>query len=328
MTTVLVTGATGYIGSHVCKKLKQEGYKVVGVDLVERAHTLKFMDEFINDDFNSVECFDTLKRLRVNAIVHCAGDIQVAESVQDPAKYYVNNVAKTINFLDVVRRLPQPPVFVFSSSAAVYGAPDTHQIYENASWNPLSPYGQTKAMTEIALADIGRAYHIPVMNLRYFNACGADLDGELGQAPGATHIFARLLESVRDKKEFTLYGTDYSTPDGSCVRDYVHVNDLAEAHMLAIQYLLADFPSCSINLGTGQGYSNKQVIEAVTRLVGEVKVVEAGRRAGDPNQLVAATELAHTYLDWTPKHSDLDTIINSAWKWYNNPSQSVDNSSK
>ena len=319
----MVTGATGYIGSHVCKHLQREGYNVIGVDLVEREHTLKFIDEFINDDFNSVDCFAALKR--VVAVIHCAGTSLVGPSIGDPAEYYVNNVAKTANFLDVLRRQGRPPVFVFSSSAAVYGNPDVDVIRENTAWQPLSPYGQSKAMIEIMVADISRAYHINCMNLRYFNACGADVDaGELGQAPGATHIIARLLESVRDNKDFTLYGSNYPTPDGTCIRDYVHVDDLARAHCLAIQYLLSDVgASCSLNLGSGQGYSNREIIAAVEQHVGAVRVNTAEPRLGDPARLVASNDLAKTYLGWSPEHN-LETIIKSAWKWYNNQPKLLD----
>jgi UDP-glucose 4-epimerase len=323
----MVTGATGYIGSHVCKHLKQEGYEVVGVDLVEREHALKFMDDFVNEDYNSVECFTALKK--ADAVVHCAGTSLVGPSVLDPAEYYVNNVAKTANFLDVIRHMGRPPVVVFSSSAAVYGNPDVDVIRENTAWQPMSPYGQSKAMIEIMIADISRAYHINCMNLRYFNACGADVDaGELGQAPGATHIIARLLESVRDNKEFSLYGSNYPTPDGTCIRDYVHVDDLARAHCLAIQYLMSDVgASCSINLGSGRGYSNREVICAVRDFIGPVRVVEHDPRPGDPARLVASNDLAKMYLGWSPEY-DLETIIKSAWKWYNNQPKLLDNSSK
>lgn len=323
-TTVLVTGATGYIGSHICKRLKREGYRVIGIDRVLREHTLMHMDEFIEDDFNSVECFSVLKKTQ--AVVHCAGTSLVGPSVEDPAEYYVNNAAKTANFLDMIRRCPVPPVFVFSSSAAVYGTPPMDIIGEDTVWNPTSPYGQSKAMIEIMAADIGRAYHVPVMNLRYFNACGADLEhGELGQAPGATHIIARLLESVRDQTEFVLYGEDYNTPDGTCIRDYVHVDDLAKAHVSAIQYLMNDQLSCAINLGSGRGFSNREIISAVERTVGPVKMRVGSRRKGDPDRLVASNSLALSRLEWSPAHSDLDTIVESAWKWYNTAPKIIDN---
>jgi UDP-glucose 4-epimerase len=331
MITVLVTGATGYIGSHVCKHLKAAGYRVVGVDRVERDHTLPYMNFLITDDYYSESVINFLKDETVHAVVHCAGTSLVGPSVTDPAEYYTNNVSKTAMFLDVLRRLPDPPVFVFSSSAAVYGSPDVDVITEDTAWNPVSPYGQSKAMIELMLTDVCKAYGLRAMSLRYFNACGADVEaGALGQAPGATHIIARLLESVRDRKQFTLYGNNYDTPDGSCIRDYVHVDDLAQAHMFAIQYLLS-FDQAQhyvLNLGTGRGYSNVDIIAAVARFIGPVDLIESERRAGDPDRLVASNDLAKAYLGWSPEHSDLETIITSAWRWYNNPSNIVDTASK
>lgn len=331
MITVLVTGATGYIGSHVCKHLKTEGYRVIGVDRVERDHVLPYMNFLINDDYYSESVINLLRDEPIHAVVHCAGTSLVGPSVDDPAEYYTNNVAKTAMFLDVLRRLSAPPVFVFSSSASVYGSPNVDVITEDTPWNPVSPYGQTKAMIELMLTDMCKAYNMAAMSLRYFNACGADVDaGALGQASGATHIIARLLESIRDRKQFILYGNDYDTPDGSCIRDYVHVDDLAEAHVCAIQYLLSfeHNQHYMVNLGSGRGYSNVDVIAAVARHIGPVDLLEGERRAGDPDRLVASNDLAKSYLGWSPEHSDLETIITSAWRWYNNASNLVDNTSK
>lgn len=329
MIKVFVTGATGYIGSHVCKQLKQDGYEVIGLDRVLREHTLQYMDQFIEADYHSQICFEALTYHQPDAIVHLAGTSLVGPSMADPAEYYTNNVAKTAAFLDVLRWLEKMPVVVFSSSAAVYGAPEADLIYENQPYNPLSPYGQTKAMIEIMLVDYHRAYGMKSASLRYFNACGADQSGELGQQAGATHIIARLLESVRDNKEFTLYGNDYATPDGTCIRDYVHVNDLANAHSHAVSYLLSDMDNCiAVNLGTERGYSNQEIVDAVNKLIGPVQLTQGARRPGDPDRLVAGTLSARTHLAWSPEHSDLETIITSAWKWYNNPSNLVDKLSK
>jgi UDP-glucose 4-epimerase len=288
------------------------------------------MNFLITADYYSDDVVNFLQSETVHAVVHCAGTSLVGPSVQDPAEYYTNNVAKTAMFLDVLHRLPVPPVIVFSSSAAVYGNPEVDAINENTAWNPVSPYGQSKAMIELMLTDMCRSYNMTAMSLRYFNACGADVEaGALGQAPGATHIIARLLESIRDHKEFTLHGNDYNTPDGTCIRDYIHVDDLARAHMLAIQYCLAfEGDHYMLNLGSGQGYSNADIVVAVAKLIGPVDTVQGPRRAGDPDRLVASGSLAAVTLGWTPEHSDLETIITSAWKWYNNPSNLVDTASK
>ncbi len=329
MIRVLVTGATGYIGSHVCKQLKQDGYHVIGLDRVRRDHAVKHMDVFIEADYHSPNCVDALGEHAPHAVIHLAGTSLVGPSMTDPGEYYTNNVAKTAAFLNTLRYLQHMPVVVFSSSAAVYGAPDVDLIYENHAYNPLSPYGQSKAMIEIMLVDFYKAYGLKSACLRYFNACGADESGELGQAPGATHIVARLLESVRDNSEFTLYGQDYNTPDGTCIRDYVHVTDLAQAHSLAVQYLMSDMQDCiALNLGTGQGFSNQEIINAVNEHVGPVNAVLGNRRPGDPDRLVAGNVLAKTTLGWSPEHSSLPNIVSTAWKWYNNPSNLVDNSSK
>ena len=333
MTTVLVTGACGYIGSHVCKHLTAAGYRVVGVDRVERDHTLPYMNFLINEDYHSQGVANFLHDEQVHAVVHCAGTSLVGPSMHNPAEYYINNVAKTAMFLDTLRKLPRPPVVVFSSSAAVYGNPEVDEITEAQSWNPVSPYGQSKAMIEIMLNDYCKAYNMTAMSLRYFNACGADTESAaLGQAPFATHLIARLLESLRDNTQFVLYGEDYNTPDGTCIRDYVHVDDLAHAHMLAIQYCMSfdehKGTHYVLNLGSGHGYSNKEIIDAVSRCIGPVKYSVGPRRAGDPDRLVAGNFLALASLGWKPEHSDLDTIINSAWKWYNNPPKSVDSQSK
>jgi UDP-glucose-4-epimerase GalE len=327
MNKILVTGACGYIGSHVCKTLKDGGYQVVGLDRVKREHTLIHMNYFVQGDYHSEIALQALETHRPQAVIHLAGTSLVGPSMEDPAEYYTNNVAKTAAFLNALRLQEQPPVVVFSSSAAVYGAPEVDLIGEEQPFNPLSPYGQSKAMIEIMLADYHRAYGMSAMNLRYFNACGADESGTLGQEPGATHIIARLLESVRDKTTFTLYGKDYATPDGTCVRDYVHVSDLAEAHMLAMQYLFA-FEGCfTLNLGSGRGHSNAEIMQTVGQLIGVPDIEHGERRVGDPDRLVANNFLAGVTLGWRPEH-DLESIVNSAWKWYNNPSHTIDNSSK
>ena len=325
MIKVLVTGATGYIGSHVCKFLKRNNCHVIGVDRVSRPHTIKHMDQLLVADYDSAETYETLKNEDIDVIVHCAGTSLVGPSMVNPMEYYTNNVAKTANFFNQLRWLPRVPGVVFSSSASVYGSPDVDSITEDQPWNPMSPYGQSKAMIELMLVDLAHGHGIQSVSLRYFNACGADIrDHELGQAPGATHIIARLLEAHQNNTEFTLFGNDFTTQDGTCVRDYIHVDDLASAHWAAVAYLLAGGSSIQLNLGTGVGYSNQQVIDAVEHNVGTVKVKISDRRPGDPKRLIANSQLAQNVLEWKPAHSDLDTIIQSAWKWYNNPSNLVD----
>jgi UDP-glucose 4-epimerase len=325
MAQIVITGGTGYIGSHVAKYLKNAGYETVVIDRVQRNHTLQYADYFLCADYASHEALSFIKRHRPQAIVHCAGTSLVAPSMTDPGEYYINNVAKTVQLLEYVKTFKHVPSIVFSSSAAVYGSPDTDVIDENQRLNPISPYGQSKAMIEQVLKDYHRAFGLPSLSLRYFNACGANVqDGDIGQEPGATHIVARLLESIKHKKKFMLYGNDYATPDGTCVRDYVHVDDLAHAHMLAIQYL-ESFGGCnSINLGSNQGYSNREIVDSVELHVGPVDLEFGDRRNGDPDRLIASNSLAKLQLGWSPEHSDLETIVTSAWKWYNNPSQSVD----
>ena len=315
---VLVTGGCGYIGSHTAKLLKLKGYHVTILDWTRRDHTLKFCDEFVHADYNSENAYQFLKLNKPDAIVHCAGYISVGESVQDPSKYYINNVAKTAEFLKKLLALSTLPVVVFSSSASVYGNPKSVPITEDFTIQPMSPYGHTKAITEQMLMDFDRAYGLKSISLRYFNACGADPhDFELGQEPGAGHIIARLLEARLNNKEFTLNGTDFNTPDGTCIRDYVHVWDLASAHVLAIEHLLANQQTLQLNLGTNMGFSNKEVVDTVNRVIGDVKVNYGPRRNGDPDKLIADAGQARQLLNWQPQYSTLPMIVDTAWKWYN-----------
>lgn len=314
---VLITGGCGYIGSHTAKAFKQKGYQVTILDWVERKHTLKFCDTFVHADYDSIESYEYIAKHSPDAIVHCAGHLLVGESVQDPIKYYTNNVAKTSNFLGFLVSCKKLPVLVFSSSASVYGNPATIPVNEFSAIQPMSPYGHTKAMTEQMLNDADHAYGLKSISLRYFNACGADpYDYELGQSPGAGHIIARLLDAKLSNQTFTLNGTDFNTPDGTCIRDYVHVWDLAVAHVLAVEHLFVNQQTLQLNLGTNIGFSNQNVINTVRRQVGEVNISIGPRRMGDPDQLIADASRARAILNWQPQYSTLPVIVNSAWKWY------------
>jgi UDP-glucose 4-epimerase len=252
-------------------------------------------------------------------VVHCAGDILVGESVDNPAKYYDNNVAKTITFLSHIKSLKQLPLILFSSSASVYGNPATTPVVESAPIQPISPYGISKSITERLLADYNGAYKLPSVCFRYFNACGAEpVHHDLGQAPGASHIIARVLEAKIRGTTFTLNGNDYNTPDRTCIRDYVHVWDLADAHIRAAEWALGQNtrPAAVFNLGTKHGISNQEILDYVLLNYGTIDVQVGPRRPGDPDCLVADAELAYQTLGWNPNYSTIDQIVDSAYKWY------------
>ena len=319
---VVVTGGCGYIGSHVVRALKTNdpSTQVVIVDNVYREHTVKDADGVIIDDYASDAVLSSIYNFEPDAVVHCAGTSLVGPSVSNPAEYYGNNVAKTIKMLDAIKNMPHKPVIIFSSSASVYGEPDSVPISEQSRIQPKSPYGQTKAMIEQILADYAIPYNLPSICLRYFNAAGAVPDTyDLGQEPGATHIIARAIESSISKKEFFLYGHLYNTPDGTCVRDYVHVWDIAMAHVQAIKYAestaLWNQRKC-YNLGTNKGISNLQIINYIQEVYGLERIVTFPPRDGDPAVLIADASQAYSDLNWHPQYSDLNTIIDSAYKWY------------
>jgi len=317
---IIVTGGCGYIGSHVARAFQQNGDTVHIIDQVRRDHTLKDIDGYLIADFASDEALSMIVNLEPDVVVHCAGTSLVGPSMTDPAEYYTNNIAKTIAMLNVVRHMPKRPVILFSSSASVYGTPDTWPTDEGSDIQPISPYGATKAMTERILDDYFKAYDIHSMCFRYFNAAGAEpFNHDLGQEPGATHIVARALEASMANRAFTINGSDYDTDDGTCVRDYVHVWDLAQAHILGVNYLLDDYPQPGayvLNLGTREGISNKQIVDYVVDHYGLPFVNYGERRPGDPDALVADATQAKNLLGWEPKYSNIGTIIDSAYKWY------------
>jgi UDP-glucose-4-epimerase GalE len=318
--TVIVTGGCGYIGSHVARAFQQNGDTVHVIDQVKRDHTLKTIDGYLIADFASDESLAFIINVCPDVIVHCAGTSLVGPSMTDPAVYYDNNISKTIKMLNVLKVWDKKPVILFSSSASVYGKPDSWPVTEENDIKPISPYGATKAMTERILADYQHAYGIHSMCFRYFNAAGAEpFNLDLGQEPGATHIVARALEASMANRAFTINGDDYDTDDGTCVRDYVHVWDLAQAHILGVNYLLDDYPQPGayvLNLGTREGISNKQIVDYVFNKYGLPFVNYGPRRSGDPDVLVADATHAKNLLGWVPEHSNIKTIIDSAHKWY------------
>jgi UDP-glucose 4-epimerase len=318
--TVLVTGGCGYIGSHVARAFKQNCDTVHIVDQVYRNHTVKDIDGYMIADFASDEALAMIVNLAPDVVVHCAGTSLVGPSMTDPGEYYHNNIVKTIAMLNVIRHMPKRPVILFSSSASVYGVPDTWPTDEGSDIQPISPYGATKAMTERILDDYFKAYDIHSMCFRYFNAAGAEpINFDLGQEPGATHIVARALEASIANRAFTINGADYDTDDGTCVRDYVHVWDLAQAHILGVSYMLDDYPQPGayvLNLGTREGISNKTIVDYVVNNYGIPFVNYGPNRPGDPDVLIADATQAKNLLGWEPKYSTIDIIINSAYKWY------------
>lgn len=319
---IVITGGCGYIGSHVARAFKQHypDCRMYIIDRERREHTLRGVDGFLHSDYASRQSLMWISEIAPQIVVHCAGDILVGESVDNPAKYYDNNVAKTITFLSHIKDLKQLPLILFSSSASVYGNPDTTPVVESAPVQPISPYGISKAIVERLLADYNGAYKLPSVCFRYFNACGADpINHSLGQAPGASHIIARILEAKKYNTPFTLNGNDYNTPDRTCIRDYVHVWDLADAHIRAAEWALGQNtkPAAVFNLGTRHGISNQEIIDYVQTKYGSMEIKIGARRPGDPDCLVADAELAHQILQWTSNYSTIDQIVDSAWQWYN-----------
>jgi UDP-glucose 4-epimerase len=319
--TIVVTGGCGYIGSHIARAFKYADHnnRVIVIDRVRHKHTLKGIDSFYEGDYASVPAWDIIELAQPDIIVHCAGTSLVEPSVYDPADYYENNVGKTITLLNRIKNLKKKPSILFSSSASVYGEPKELPIAESHPLNPISPYGRTKLMIETMLRDYSNAYDINSICFRYFNAAGAwPLEADLGEELGGTHIIARALEASINGRAFNVFGDDYDTPDGTCIRDYVHVLDLARAHINVISYL-EDNPGFHVfNLGTTQGISNKQIADYIGERYGFKFLNYGVRRLADPAVLVADASKAKKELSWDPEHSDIGTIIDSAYKWYIN----------
>jgi UDP-arabinose 4-epimerase len=316
MHAVMVTGGAGFIGSHACKQLSAEGFHPVVFDNLSTGHraAVRWGPLVEGDILDTAALTAALQRHGVAAIVHFAASAYVGESMTDPGKYYRNNAAGTLSVLEAALAAGVVGI-VFSSSCATYGAPSTLPIREDTPQAPINPYGRTKLIGEQMLRDYEAAHGLRHVILRYFNACGADPDGELGEFHDPeTHLVPRALMAAGGRiAHLDVFGTDYATEDGTCVRDYVHVTDLASAHVGAVRYLLAGGPSISLNLGAGRGASIRDIIASIESNTGRrVPVVERPRRAGDPPILVADNELARKTIGFATARSDLDTIIRTA----------------
>jgi UDP-glucose 4-epimerase len=321
--TILVTGGAGYIGSHAVLALQQAGYEVVVLDnlvyghreLVEQVLKVELVVGDTGDRALLSQLFATHD---IAAVMHFAAYAYVGESVSTPAKYYRNNVVGTLTLLESMLEA-NIKKFVFSSTCATYGVPKTVPIPEDHPQSPINPYGATKLMVERMLLDFDVAYDFRSVFFRYFNAAGADPEGRLGEDHNPeTHLIPLVLQTALGKRDsVSVFGTDYPTPDGTCIRDYIHVSDLATAHVLGLEYLLNDGKTEVFNLGNASGFSVKEVIETAERITGRtIKVVEGDRRPGDPPALVGSGEKARQVLGWQPQYADLAQILTHAWRWH------------
>ena len=317
---ILVTGGAGYIGSHTVRELRERGLDVVVYDNLSTGHVEAIGDTpFVKGDLFDVELLrKTFKDYKVDSVIHFAAYSLVGESMTNPAKYYHNNVAGTLSLLDAMI-MEDVKYLVFSSSAATYGDCGDGLITEESPQNPTSVYGQTKLMMEQFMQDYDKAYGMKYVALRYFNATGAHISGEIGEAHNPeSHLIPLILQVPNGKREqINIFGEDYPTHDGTCIRDYIHVTDLADAHIKALEYLKNGGKSTHYNLGNGNGFSVKEVIDMVEKVVGKhVKRCIADRRAGDPASLGASSEKIQRELGWKPRFANLEDIVATAWKWH------------
>ena len=322
MQNILVVGGAGYIGSHMCKYLSRNGYQPIVLDNLVRGHgqAVKW-GPFIRGSLSDRGILNQVfSEYAISAVMHFAAFAYVGESVEHPARYYQNNVTETLHLLEAmitadIRR------FIFSSSCAVYGEPEETPIFETHPLNPISPYGRSKLMVEQILDDFHRAYGITYISLRYFNAAGADPDGELGEDHRPeTHLIPLVLKvALGQQDDIRIFGDDYATKDGTCVRDYIHIEDLARAHLLSLDRLLSDKEGGVYNLGNGAGYSVREVVEIARKVTGKpIPVKICPRRPGDCSVLVGSGLKARSELGWRPQYPDLYTIIDTAWAWHQN----------
>ncbi len=316
---ILVTGGAGYIGSHVVKLLGERGYEILVVDNLSKGHkeAVLFGKLAVADIENENRIKEIIREFKPIAVMHFAAFIEVGESVKKPDKYYRNNAFATLNLLQAMLEFGVKH-FIFSSTAAVYGVPDRIPISESEELKPINPYGSSKAMVERMLKDLSSSYGLKYVSLRYFNASGADESGLIGEShKPETHLIPLVLKAAKGERDcIKIFGTDYPTPDGTCIRDYIHVSDLAEAHFLALDYLLSGGESEVFNCGYGHGYSVKEVIDTCKKVTGmDFRVEVAERRPGDPPILVADTMKIRRKLGWMPKRDDLEYIVKTAWNW-------------
>jgi UDP-glucose-4-epimerase GalE len=316
--TVLVTGGAGYIGSHACRALTAAGYVPVVYDNLSTGHRSFVAGELVTGDLlDSATLARAFADHKVAAVMHFAAASLVGESMTDPQKYYVNNVQGTLSLLQAMRSAGCRRI-VFSSTGAVYGNADSRELPEDFPCAPINPYGASKWMIERMLADCRTAYGFGAFCLRYFNASGADPAGGIGELrDNETHLIPRAMMALQGHVDFAVFGDDYDTPDGTAIRDYIHVTDLAAAHVAALKLLEEGHAGGSFNLGTGSGFSVREILNAIRRETGrEVPHTVKPRRAGDPTYLVADPSAARRVLNFVPRHSDLQTVIRTAWAWH------------
>ncbi len=318
--TVLVTGGAGYIGSHVCKALAEAGYLPVTYDSMEHGHdwAVKWGPLVEGNVLDRQRLGKVMRQYMPGAVMHFASYIAAGESVENPEKYHHNNVVGSLSLLDTMRENGVDRL-VFSSTAAVYGDPQQSPIPEGHALNPINPYGETKLKVEQHLVELSTIRQLNYIALRYFNAAGADPDGQIGEAHDPeTHLIPLVMDAASGRRDdIAIYGTDYDTADGTCIRDYIHVNDIADAHLRALRALEEGASSRAYNIGNGQGFSVMEVIEAARRVTGrEISIRLAERRAGDPPRLVGDAGLLRKELGWTPSHPDIENILDSAWSWH------------
>lgn len=316
---VLVTGGAGYIGSHAVRELINSGHSVTVLDNLSKGHeeAIDPRAVFIRGSTANLELVvQHIHDHQIEAVMHFAADIEVGESVIDPHKYYANNFSNSLN-LFYAMNLAGVKKIVFSSTAAVYGNPERTPIEENQKCNPINPYGRSKMMTEMAIEDFSKAYGIGYTILRYFNVAGASSDASIGEDHHPeSHLIPRILQAVRDEGEVSVFGTDYDTHDGTCIRDYVHVVDLARAHVLALEKI-TEGEGEIFNIGSETGFSVREVIASCESVVGKkLKVREGARRPGDPAILVASSKRLKTELGWKPLYPSIQTIVQHAWHWH------------